>query len=175
MATPTWFERLLSPEQRDEFTRLRVERGWSIRELHEYVTKLGVDVHMSTVGRTTARIDEWHERISDAKAMSERLVQQIENCDDDRILRANVLLLLTAIMRLITAEGREIATQEVGGLAHAVARLAQASKSEVDRTAKIRGELQQQLERLEEQVRTGRANLPLDAETLRYVRETLYG
>lgn len=174
-AIKTWFERELTPAERDEFTRLRTERGWTIAELHSYVTRLGVDVHFSTVARTTQRIDQWQERVRDAKAMSERLVQQIEGADDDRIARANVLLLSTAIMRLVTSGDEEVDASEIAGLAHAVARLAQAAKAEVERTAKIRRDLQQQLSRLEEQARAGTSNARLDPETLRYVAETLFG
>ena len=175
MAHKTWFDRLLNPQEQAEFTRLRREKGWTIAELHAWLIRRGVEIGETSVWRQINKIDEWSQRIRDARELALGIIERIEEDDDDQIGRANLLLLSARVQKILTQGGNDLGVEEIATMAHALAKMAQAAKAVVDRAARVRSELAQQLDRLEGQARDGSSNVRLDPDTIRYVRETLYG
>ncbi len=159
----------LPPEIRELIARLR-EQGRTIDEIRAKLAELDVEIARSTLGRHIAHLDAWHERMRWSREMAEALVERLGRDPDDRVARLNIEMMHALIMRML-AEAGDMDARDAFFLTSALQKLAAAAKADVDRAARVRREFAEKLEVLEREAGPRR----LDPETLRQVREQLYG
>ncbi|MGH6887972.1 MAG: DUF3486 family protein [Rhizomicrobium sp.] len=141
---PSTIDRL-DPALRAELNRLRVDAGFTIEQIVEYLKSMNAHVSKSAVGRHVKKLAEVGARIREARAVAEGIAPTIANKDDGQLVNMNVELLHSAIMRLQSGTERDgsdvdLTPAEAMMIGKALQAAASASKINADRVLKIRQE-----------------------------------
>lgn len=144
---PSSIDRL--PEEiRAEVGRLRVQ-GRTIDEILAHLKTMDVEVSRSALGRHVKGLATMRERMRHSRDMATALVSQFGDAPDNRLARMNLELMHGVILQTITAAGEDedgeaqpvtFCPEDARFLADALAKLAQAEKTNVDRTLKLKAE-----------------------------------
>lgn len=144
---PSSIDRL--PEEiRAEVGRLRVQ-GRTIDEILAHLKTMDVEVSRSALGRHVKGLATMRERMRHSRDMATALVSQFGDAPDNRLARMNLELMHGVILQTITAAGEDedgeaqpvtFCPEDARFLADALAKLAQAEKTNVDRTLKMKQE-----------------------------------
>ncbi len=134
----------LDPAIRAEINRLRVDKGFTIEQIVEFLKTMDVSVSKSAMGRHVKKIEEVGRRIREARAVAEGLSPTLGDKDDGQLVNMNVELLHANVMRLLSAskdgEDVQISARDAESLANALRSGASAAKINAERVLKIRQE-----------------------------------
>lgn len=135
----------LDKELRAEINNLRVDKGFTIEQIVEYLKSMNATVSKSAVGRHVKKLAEVGARIREARAVAEGIAPTIASSDDGQLVNMNVELLHSAIMRLQSGTGDDgndvdLTPAEAMMIGKALQAAASASKINADRVLKIRQE-----------------------------------
>jgi DNA-binding transcriptional ArsR family regulator len=135
----------LEPELRGEINRLRVDKGYTIEQIVEYLKAMNATVSKSAVGRHVKKLAEVGARIREARAVAEGISPTISAGDDGHLVNMNIELLHGAIMRIQSATGDdgsdvELTANEAKAIGSAIESCARAAKLNAERVLKIRKE-----------------------------------
>jgi hypothetical protein len=125
---------------RELIGRLRQD-GKTIEEIRGKLLELDVEVSKSALARHTQRLDVIGEQIRRSRWVGEALIQRLGDAPEARQARVNIELMHSLIMELLAGEGDEpvqLTPQSAMLLSDALAKLARAHHSDVDRELKIR-------------------------------------
>lgn len=130
---------------RAEINRLRIECGFTIEQILEYLKSMSVDISKSALGRHVKKIAEVGARIREARAVAEGIAPAFADKDAGDVMRVNVELLQGAIMRLASAtddDGRDVQLKasEAMAIGRALKSSSKALAIDVARTLKVRQE-----------------------------------
>ncbi|NBB51489.1 DUF3486 family protein [Rhizobium sp. CRIBSB] len=137
---------------RAEIGRLRLQ-GRTIDEILNHLKQLDVEVSRSALGRHLKGLATLRERMRHSREMATALVSQFGDQPDNQLARLNLELMHGVIMQTITAAGEDedgeqkpvtFCPEDARFLADAMAKLAQAEKTNVDRTLKLKAEAQKE-------------------------------
>jgi hypothetical protein len=144
---PSSIDRL--PEEiRAEVGRLRVQ-GRTLDEILAQLKALDVEVSRSALGRHVKRMNASRERMKHSREMATALVNQFGDQPDNRLARLNLELMHGVVMQTITATAEDedgdpqpvtFSPEDARFLADALAKLASAEKTNVERTLKLKAE-----------------------------------
>ena len=144
---PSSIDRL--PEEiRAEVGRLRVQ-GRTLDEILEHLKGMDVEVSRSALGRHVKRMNAGRERMRHSREISTALVSQFGDQPDNRLARLNLELMHGVVMQTIMATTEDedgdpqpvtFSPEDARFLADALAKLASAEKTNVDRTLKLKAE-----------------------------------
>lgn len=144
---PSSIDRL--PEEiRAEVGRLRVQ-GRTIDEILAHLQGMDVDVSRSALGRHVKRMGTARERMKHSREMATALVSQFGDQPDNQLARLNLELMHGVVMQTIMATSEDedgeplpvtFSPEDARFLADALAKLASAEKTNVDRTLKLKAE-----------------------------------
>lgn len=168
--TPSSIDRL--PEEiRAEVGRLRVQ-GRTIDEILAHLQAMDVDVSRSALGRHVKRMNASRERMKHSREMATALVSQFGDLPDNRLARLNIELMHGVVMQTITATADDedgdpqpvtFSPEDARFLADALAKLASAEKTNVERTLKLKQEAAKEAAAAVDRVaKTGAAGLTVD-------------
>ena len=168
--TPSSIDRL--PEEiRAEVGRLRVQ-GRTLDEILAHLKGMDVDVSRSALGRHVKRMNASRERMKHSREMATALVSQFGDQPDNRLARLNLELMHGVVMQTITATAEDedgdpqpvtFSPEDARFLADALAKLASAEKTNVDRTLKLKQEAAKEAAAAVDRVaQTGAAGLTVD-------------
>lgn len=168
--TPSSIDRL--PEEiRAEVGRLRVQ-GRTLDEILAHLKGMDVDVSRSALGRHVKRMNASRERMKHSREMATALVSQFGDQPDNRLARLNLELMHGVVMQTITATADDedgdpqpvtFSPEDARFLADALAKLASAEKTNVDRTLKLKQEAAKEAAAAVDRVaQTGAAGLTVD-------------
>lgn len=143
---------------REQITKLRRDQGATIDEIMAHLEKLQVAISRSALGRHTQKLDSMVVHLQETRILSEALVKQFGEESDDKVARANLELLQSALLRLqmaaheAMAEGADgdeprefpFSPKDIMQLSTAMQRLASAGKTIDDRIRKAREYMRQQ-------------------------------
>lgn len=137
----------LPEELRDQLARLRRD-GRTITEIHDHLAKLGAEVSRSAVGRHVKSMAEVGEDMRRAAEMARFVVDQFGEETDERVGRANMAILQSGIMELLTerpideetGEAARLDAGEMKALSLALQRLVSSQRLDADRQLKMRAE-----------------------------------
>lgn len=137
----------LPEEIRDQLARLRRE-GRTITEIHDHLEQLGAGVSRSAIGRHVKSMAEVGEDMRRAGEMARFVVDQFGEETDERVGRANMAILQSAIMELLTErpvdeETGEVARLDAGemkALSLSLQRLINSQRVDADRQLKMKAE-----------------------------------
>ena len=142
MPRPTKIDRL--PEEiRALIGRLRGD-GRTIDEILAKLEELDVEVARSTMGRHVQELDRIAEEIRRSRAVAEAIVERFGEQPDNKTARLNIELAHSLVMKCMLGEDGSIVNldpQEAMFVATSLQKLAQASKSDTERTLKITKEV----------------------------------
>ena len=167
----------MPPEVRQWIDRALVERGWrGYQELAALIReRTGVDISHAAVHRYGRRLQRKLEAIR-ASTEAARLIADAAPDDEDLRSQAVISLvqseLFEALVALREAEGEEDPGQRLKLLSQAARAIAEASRASIAQR-RWQDEVRARLDALEAESARGRRRL--DPETLRQVREALYG
>ena len=135
----------LDSDIRAQVNRLRIDNGYTIEQIVEYLKSMNQTVSKSAVGRHVKKLAEVGNLIREARAVAEGIAPTISGKDDGQLVNMNVELLHSAIMRLASgtaADGSDvkITAHEAASIGKALQAAASASKINADRVLKIRQE-----------------------------------
>ena len=129
---------------RAEINRLRVDKGYTIEQIVEFLKTMDVNVSKSAMGRHVKKLEEVGRRIKEARAIAEGIAPTIADKDDGQIVNMNVELLHSNVMRLLSAtedgEDVQLKARDVESIANALKAGASAAKINADRVLRIRQE-----------------------------------
>lgn len=144
---PSSIDRL--PEEiRAEVGRLRVQ-GRTIDEILDHLKTLDVEVSRSALGRHVKGLATLRERMRHSRDMATSLVSQFGDRPDNQLQRLNLELMHGIIMQIATStvededgEAHPVTfnAMEAKFLSEALAKLASAEKTDVDRTLRMKQE-----------------------------------
>lgn len=168
--TPSSIDRL--PEEiRAEVGRLRIQ-GRTIDEILAHLQAMDVDVSRSALGRHVKRLNASRERMRHSREMATALVSQFGDQPDNRLARLNLELMHGVVMQTITATAEDedgdpqpvtFSPEDARFLADALAKLASAEKTNVERTLKLKQEAAKEAAAAVDRVaQTGAAGLTVD-------------
>lgn len=137
----------LPEELRDQLARLRRD-GRTITEIHDHLAKLGAEVSRSAVGRHVKSMAEVGEDMRRAGEMARFVVDQFGEETDERVGRANMAILQSAIMELLTerpvdeetGEAARLDAGEMKALSLSLQRLINSQRVDADRQLKMKTE-----------------------------------
>lgn len=171
---PSSIDRL--PEEiRAEVGRLRVQ-GRTIDEILDHLKALDVEVSRSALGRHVKGLATLRERMRQSRDMATALVSQFGDQPDNQLQRLNLELMHGVIMQTITAAGEDedgearpvtFVPEDARFLADALAKLAQAEKTNTDRTLKMKAEAKKEAAVAVEKVAKAEGLSPATIELLR--------
>jgi Protein of unknown function (DUF3486) len=139
----------LGPEIVAEINRLRVQHGWEIDDLVQFVRQKGGDVSRTGMGKHVQKlqlsVQQAADRLNYAKGASEALVEKFGDKDDDELARLNIQLLQSQIFDLILQEDVDDDGNVVNKdpmtlmrLSKAIQQLLSAAKMNAERVKEIR-------------------------------------
>lgn len=185
MPRPSKVDRLPA-EIRELIGELRGD-GRTIDEILAKLRELKVELARSTLGRHVQELDALGEQIRKSRAIAEALVARFGDAPESRTARLNIELMHGQVMKLLAAvdpasgETVSFTPREVQFLSDALHRLSRASKDDVDREEKTRAlvhkEIAEKAKAAAETIgdRIKARGGALDPETLRTIREEIYG
>lgn len=169
----------LDKDLRAEINRLRVDKGFTIEQIVEYLKSMNAAVSKSAVGRHVKKLAEVGARIREARAVAEGIAPTIADKDDGQLVNMNVELLHSAIMRLQSGTGDdgndvELSAVEAMMIGKAIQAAASAAKINADRVLKIRQETAKHAAKAVE--KTLKKSAPgLSSETVAQIRQAVLG
>lgn len=135
----------LPPEAREEINRLRLERGWHIDQLVEYLHELGhEEVSRSAMGRHVRDLARVADKMRRSREITESLARMSDRAEN-KMLRGTIELLNSILLEVSLAEEEgedgeprpvKFNPLEVKALAQTVESLARAEKVDQDRLEK---------------------------------------
>lgn len=172
----------LPAELRDLIGTLRRD-GRTIDEILAKLNELSADVSRSALGRHIQGLDAIVADIQRTRTIAGAIVERLGDEPESKTARLNIELMHGLVMKLMTAEGEDgkavtLDAQDAYFAATALQRLAQASKTDVERELKLRkdivGKAATAIDAAAAKVEkaTGKK---IDPETLRTIREEIYG
>lgn len=170
----------LPAEIRELIADLR-DHGRTIDEILAKLRELQVGVSRSALGRHTRELDAIAADLRKSRAIADAIVEGLGVDPDNRTARLNVQLMHSQIMRLLTPDDDGAVTLDATGasqIATALQRLASAEGLDAARTLKLRKELATKAASKAEiavKEATERHGFKLPAETLKVIREQVYG
>lgn len=177
--TPSSIDRL--PEEiRAEVGRLRVQ-GRTLDEILAHLKGMDVDVSRSALGRHVKRMNASRERMKHSREMATALVSQFGDQPDNRLARLNLELMHGVVMQTITSTAEDedgdpqpvtFSPEDARFLADALAKLASAEKTNVERTLKLKAEAKKEAVAEVEKVAKQEG---LSTETLNRIRAGILG
>lgn len=145
MPRPSSIDRL-PPEIREQIGRLR-QGGRTIDEILAKLRELDVDVSRSALGRHVKQLDAIGEELRRSRAIAEQLVARLGDAPESRTARLNIELMHSLVLKCLVGEDGDAVQldgKEAMFIATALQKLAQASKQDVEREAKIRDEVKRE-------------------------------
>jgi DNA-binding transcriptional MerR regulator len=144
MSRPSSIDKLDQP-LRAEINRLRVDKGYTIEQIVEYLKTMNANISKTAMGRHVKKLAEVGSRIREARAIAEGIAPTLADRDDGQLLNLNVELLQGAVMRIASAtddngEDVQLKASEARSLAQALESSAKAQKINADRVLKIKKE-----------------------------------
>ncbi|GIX17713.1 MAG: hypothetical protein KatS3mg119_1899 [Rhodothalassiaceae bacterium] len=167
----------MPPEVRRWIDRALIERGWrGYQELAALIRqRTGVDISHASVHRYGRRLQRKLEAIR-ASTEAARLIAEAAPDDEDLRSQAVISLVQSELFEALVALGEAEETTDQAGrvklLSQAARAIAEASRASISQR-RWQDEVRRRLDELERRAARGRKRL--DAETLRTVREALYG
>jgi DNA-binding transcriptional ArsR family regulator len=137
------------PEIRELIGKLRQD-GRTIDEILEKLRELQSDVSRSALGRHVKQLDAIGEEIRRSRAAADAIVQRFGDAPESRTARLNIELMHSLLMKLLVGEDGgvvKLEPQEAFFVSTSLQKLAQASKSDVDREVIIRKDLAARLDK----------------------------
>lgn len=152
----------LPEEVRAKIAELR-RQNITIDQILEHLGTLGVEVSRSALGRHVRSLAEIGEQIRRTEAMSKFVVERFGEESDDRVARASMRILQSAMLELVTEErfdeeGKPVhlTAKEAKELSLALQRLVNAERTETERELKLRAAFKKEAaEKLDGAARTG--------------------
>lgn len=127
-----------------EINRLRIDHGYTIEQIVEYLAKMDVNISKSAMGRHVKKIDVVTRRIMESRAVAEGIAPVVDGKDDGQLVAMNVELLHSIILQIMSAteDGDDVkfTASQAESLANALRSAASAAKINADRVLKIRQE-----------------------------------
>lgn len=144
MSRPSTIDKL-DVSLRAEINRLRVDSGYTIEQIVEYLKSMNTSISKSALGRHVKKLAEVGARIREARAVAEGIAPTLADKDDGQLLNLNIELLQAAIMRIASAtddsgEDVQLKASEAMAIGKALEASAKAQKINADRVLKIRKE-----------------------------------
>jgi DNA-binding transcriptional MerR regulator len=144
MSRPSTIDKL-EGELRGEINRLRVDKGFTIEQIVEYLKAMNVTVSSSAIGRHVKKLAEVTARILEARAIAEGVAPTLAGKDDGELLNLNVELLHAGVMRIQSAtddngDDVQLKPSEAMAIGKALEAASKAQKINADRVLKIRKE-----------------------------------
>jgi DNA-binding transcriptional MerR regulator len=134
----------LDPALRAAINDLRIDKGYTIEQIVEYLKSMNQAVSKSAVGRHVKKLAEVGARIREARAVAEGIAPTLANKDDGQLINMNAELLQGTVMRILsaTADGEEVQLSPMEAMmaAKALEAGARAQKINADRVLAIRKE-----------------------------------
>jgi predicted phage tail protein len=168
---------LMPPDVRKWLEKTLVDRGFSgYKELESLMKDKGLNISHASIHRHGQKLER---KLAALKASTEAAKLIAESAPDDADHRSAAVIslvqteLFEALLNLQEAEDDSVgASERVKLLSNAARAIAQASQASVNQK-KWENEVRQKLDALEKESGSGKKTL--DAQTLKIVRETLYG
>jgi hypothetical protein len=138
-------------------------------------------ISRSALGRYSAKMAKIGERLRRSRDVSDALARNLGDAPESKVTALNLELMQSVILDIIggAEDGEPVQLDEKGAMfvAQALNHLATARRKDADFTLKVRREIaaeaQSKLKALEDKAGAGKRGL--DVETLRRVREEIYG
>lgn len=105
-----------------------LREGVTIDELVKKILQLGASVSRSAVGRYSKNFNDTMEKVNQARFMANALVDDIGDQSEQKIARANIELLHSALMNLLVEAEGNVPAKMILPLARAAKELAAATK-----------------------------------------------
>lgn len=160
---------------RELIGKLRTQSGCTIDEILAKLIELDIEVSRSALGRHTQQLDAIGEQIKRSRWVGEALIDKLGEAPESRQARVNIELMQSLIMDLLAGEGGEpvkLTPQSAMLLSDALAKLARAHKSDVDRELQLRKAVAgEAADKVEEAAKAA----GLSAETVRQFRGAILG
>jgi DNA-binding transcriptional MerR regulator len=141
MSRPSSIDKL-ERELREQINRLRIDKGFTIEQISEFLKTMNVTVSSSAIGRHVKKLSEVTSRIREARAVAEGIAPTLADKDDGQLLNLNIELLQSSAMRILSAtedgEDVQLTANECAALGKALEASAKAQKINADRVLKIR-------------------------------------
>lgn len=174
----------LPEEIRDQLARLRRE-GRTITEIHDHLAQLGAGVSRSAIGRHVKSMAEVGEDMRRAGEMARFVVDQFGEETDERVGRANMAILQSAIMELLTErpvddETGEVARLDAGemkALSLSLQRLISSQRIDADRQLKMKAEAKREAQEAAAKAvdRVAKTQAGLTADTVAAIKREILG
>ncbi|MGA7673532.1 MAG: phage protein Gp27 family protein [Rhizomicrobium sp.] len=169
----------LPPELRQQINHLRVDEGYTIEQIVEFLKTMNAKISKSAMGRHVRKLAEVGERIRQARAIAEGVAPTLAGKDDGQLLNLNNELLQAAIMRIASATDEdgndvELTAMQAMALGKALESSSKAVKINADRILKIRQETAKlAVKAVEEVVKNDAPGL--SADTLAKIKKQVLG
>ncbi len=93
-----------APEIKRMISDLRIEHGWTIKQIHEKLTELAQPISFRSLARHTKTLDEISRDLRRTRETAKVLTEAVEPGQDGKVTQLGIELLESAIIRLMTAE-----------------------------------------------------------------------
>lgn len=181
MARPSSIDKL-EPELRELIGQLR-ERGFSIDKIRDKLLELDADISRSALGRHVKGLDELGERLRRSRQVADALVAKLGDAPESKQAQLNIEIMHGMVLEMLRGEdgaGIRLDPESAMLLSRSLQALTSAEKAHGDMVIKVRREIAaEQKAKLDEMEREakkpGGGKRGFDPETLRRVRQEIYG
>lgn len=169
----------LPREVREEFERLRTERGYNSKELLAYLQSCGADVGIRTIRRHVNELEQKMERYREAQQVASAWVAQLGKEPE-----GGVGQLLLAMLRMVAfrqladlggGQAGEAKPADIVLIAKAITEMETASRAIADRESKVREKLRGEIDRKVDAIKPAAADSSGDLATLNKAKELVRG
>ncbi|WP_439532051.1 phage protein Gp27 family protein [Polymorphobacter sp.] len=158
---PSTIDRL-EPEVKRMIADLRIEHGWTIKEIHERLLEMGQSVSRSALARHTKTVDEIGADLRHSREVAKALVEKTDGLAESQIADLNIELMHSMVLRLLTAtkDGEMVSfgPEDTMFLSRALGTLASARKTDADRRRKDREEAEKTVLKAVDKVAANKAS-----------------
>lgn len=136
----------LDPEVQKLISDLRIDQGWTIKQIRDKLVEFNIHVSQSAMQRHTRGLDEMSAELVQSRQWAKLIGKQIEATDQASIADINIELMQVKLLKLLqlAKDGIPVnyTAKEMMELARALSSLISASKNQMDVIAKAekRGE-----------------------------------
>lgn len=173
----------LPKEIRASINSLRVDRGYTIAQICEYLGRMDISISKSAMGRHVQKIEEVTEKIRTSRAIAEGVASSLNGKDEGQLMALTTELLQAGVLRILSAtdengEDVVLAAKDAMALGRALESASKASKITADRIIRIRMEAAKETaEKAAGEVETAlKTKAPgLSAETVQAIKQQVLG
>lgn len=126
----------LDPELQKLISDLRIEQGWTIKEICQKLTEFNAHISQSAMQRHTRTLDEMSQELVQARTWAKLVGKQIDDPDQASIANINIELMQVKLLKLMqmAKDGVPVdfTPKEMMEAARALSALISASKNQMD-------------------------------------------